>query len=137
MRAMTLATVFLSACVAVSAPLAVAQTLPGQPAGTVLPTPSYPPAAIAKRLNGKCEMTIDLSKSGDVSNIRAACTDPAFCDESIEAMKRARLPQVGKVGEAPQFENVSYPLEYQISGARLLPRDAELTRCDAGGRPVS
>jgi len=77
--------------------------------------PSYPSRAINRGISGACTIVFDITSLGTTSNVRASsCTDQAFAQASINAVRGWRYnPQVSN-GEAILYQGASTTLVYQL-----------------------
>lgn len=78
------------------------------------PEPVYPAKAVEKKLSGRCEVTLDVSRAGKPENVRAECSDPVFEESAINAMKQVEYAPKVERGERVARTGVVYPIEYQL-----------------------
>jgi periplasmic protein TonB len=78
-------------------------------------TPSYPKAARKARIEGTVVLCADISKEGEIKNLRAAAGPPELIPSSIKAVNRWRYKPYLLNGEAVEVETeikVNYALQH-------------------------
>lgn len=78
-------------------------------------TPSYPKAARKAHIEGTVVLCADISKEGEIKNLRAVAGPPQLIPPSIEAVKQWRYKPYLLNGEAVEISTeikVNYALEH-------------------------
>lgn len=75
----------------------------------------YPEDAVRRGIQGKCDVSMDVSDRGKPFNIVATCSHPVFQREAKRAISKVEfLPMIGDKGRAVERRNVVYPLEFKL-----------------------
>lgn len=78
------------------------------------PVPPYPSRAIARGLEGTCEVRLDVDQTGQPFNVTANCSDPVFERPSVRAVQRVSFAPKIVNGRPVVRKNVVYPLTYTL-----------------------
>ena len=78
------------------------------------PVPVYPDKAIARRLEGACEVKFDVDTRGKPKNIQANCTDQVFRRAAEKAVAQVEFSPKIVRGRPAERRNVIYPLEFRL-----------------------
>ena len=76
------------------------------------PIPTYPSAAAASGIEGKCYAMMDVTPAGQTDDILVACSSPAFVGATRDAVSTVTFAPKMVEGRAVRRLNVIYPIEY-------------------------
>jgi len=79
------------------------------------PRIDYPPRALARGLEGACEVSLDVDTRGMPVNVSATCTDKVFETAAEKAVKRSEFAPRIRRGKPVFITGVVYPLVFTIS----------------------
>lgn len=79
------------------------------------PVVSYPSRALARNLEGECQVIFDVDVQGRPFNVKANCTDRVFSDAARRAVSRVYFSPKIVLGKARVRQNVVYPISFSLT----------------------
>ncbi|MEO9968841.1 MAG: TonB family protein [Hyphomonadaceae bacterium] len=78
------------------------------------PVPIYPARAVARGIEGECQVRFNVDVRGRPYNVDADCTDSLFKSEAERAVADVKFASKLVAGEARERSNVVYPLSFKL-----------------------